>query len=284
MTANKVTRVRIVADSDYESPCDGENLGTMVCSHRRYTLGDEQCDGRPPVCDWIDWQLVSEAEAAEAIKRIAKSGADGAASIRRFWDSSAVGRKVDFLANNLAELMEWTTTAADVASELAALHNVILPLYLYDHSGITMSCGPFSCPWDSGQVGIIKCSLADAQANWMITDDADKAQGWDYTMPDWMDGETYIGDRPAVERPTITLRAATERNLRAEVKVYDQFLTGDVYGFIVEDYDAVTDEWKQTDSCWGFYGSDPTTNGMDDHLGPELTALAKSATIEYPNY
>jgi len=32
---------------------------------------------------------------------------------------------------------------------------VILPLYLYDHGGITMSTGAFSCPWDSGQVGWI---------------------------------------------------------------------------------------------------------------------------------
>jgi len=30
---------------------------------------------------------------------------------------------------------------------------VVLPLYLYDHSGITISTTPFSCPWDSGRVG-----------------------------------------------------------------------------------------------------------------------------------
>jgi hypothetical protein len=29
----------------------------------------------------------------------------------------------------------------------------VLPLYLYDHSGITISTGAFSCIWDSGQVG-----------------------------------------------------------------------------------------------------------------------------------
>ena len=29
---------------------------------------------------------------------------------------------------------------------------VILPLYLYDHSGITMNTTGFSCPWDSGKV------------------------------------------------------------------------------------------------------------------------------------
>ena len=30
---------------------------------------------------------------------------------------------------------------------------IVLPLYIYDHSGITISTGEFSCPWDSGQFG-----------------------------------------------------------------------------------------------------------------------------------
>lgn len=29
----------------------------------------------------------------------------------------------------------------------------ITPVYMYDHSGISLSNTPFSCPWDSGQVG-----------------------------------------------------------------------------------------------------------------------------------
>jgi len=32
---------------------------------------------------------------------------------------------------------------------------LIKPLYLYDHSGITISTSPFSCRWDSGQIGFI---------------------------------------------------------------------------------------------------------------------------------
>lgn len=32
---------------------------------------------------------------------------------------------------------------------------IVLPLYLYDHSGLTMGTEPFSCPWDSGRIGII---------------------------------------------------------------------------------------------------------------------------------
>jgi len=36
--------------------------------------------------------------------------------------------------------------------------HIILPLYLYDHSGITMNTTGFSCGWDSGQVGYIVMS------------------------------------------------------------------------------------------------------------------------------
>ena len=32
---------------------------------------------------------------------------------------------------------------------------IALPVYLYDHGGITISTSPFSCPWDSGFFGII---------------------------------------------------------------------------------------------------------------------------------
>ena len=36
---------------------------------------------------------------------------------------------------------------------------VILPVYMYDHSGLAFSTAPFSCPWDSGRVGFIFLSL-----------------------------------------------------------------------------------------------------------------------------
>lgn len=34
-------------------------------------------------------------------------------------------------------------------------HYIILPVYAYVHSGMTISTSPFSCPWDSGQAGFI---------------------------------------------------------------------------------------------------------------------------------
>lgn len=50
--------------------------------------------------------------------------------------------------------------------------------------------------------------------------------------------------------------AKAESVLRAEVEVYSQWATGDVYGFEVE---------ETGDSCWGFFGSDCRKNGLLDH-------------------
>lgn len=129
---------------------------------------------------------------------------------------------------------------------------VMLPLYLYDHSGITMSTGKFSCGWDSGWVGIIVCDEATVQSE-------------------------FGGDRDKA------LKA-----LEHEVAVYDQYLTGDIWGYVAEerevDDDADTDDndgWKETDSCWGFYGSDPRTNGMAEYLSDEYTYAILNPVVEY---
>lgn len=78
----------------------------------------------------------------------------------------------------------------------------MLPLYLYDHSGLTMRTTPFDCPWDSGIVGFI-----------------------------YMTRET-------IEKEGI---ADPECVLKAEVETYDQYLRGDVYCFSVEDNGHVVD-------------------------------------------
>lgn len=115
--------------------------------------------------------------------------------------------------------------------------NIIhLPLYLYDHSGITMNTTGFSCPWDSGCVGIIYITKK------RIEDDF----GW-----------------------KVITKARKEKilqYLKNEVEVYDQYLTGDVWGFQVVEYDEEDGYEQEVDSCWGFYGSDVTSNGIADYL------------------
>ena len=94
-----------------------DNLGTMVCWHRRYQLGDKH----------------SYSEPYFFLQHLAASAGRSVAGDESF-----------------KELRE------------AAINNyVIEPLYLYDHGGITISMAPFTCPWDSGQVGFIYAERKD---------------------------------------------------------------------------------------------------------------------------
>lgn len=104
-----------------------------------------------------------------------------------------------------------------------------LPVYLYDHSGITVRTTAFSCPWDSGQVGWVWITKGEAEERWGTVD------------------EEMI-----------------ERSLIGTVKLLDHYITGNCYGYVIEDV-----EGEQLDSCWGFFG-DP-----DENVVPEAKEAAK---------
>ena len=162
--------VSIYQDMSAESPREWDNLGTMVCFHTRYSLGDNHD------IDHNDY-------------------------------------------NSFSEIIKANTNEADM----------VLPLFLYDHSDITMGITPFHCRWDSGQVGYITISKEKII-------------------------KEYGND-------SIETRANITRYLRNEVETYSQYLEGECYGYILKD-----SEGEEIDSCFGFYGYDPTTNGIFDQL------------------
>jgi hypothetical protein len=94
--------------------------------------------------------------------------------------------------------------------------HVILPVYLYDHSGLSMNTTGFNCKWDSGQVGWIYVSHEKIR----------KEYGW---------------DRVSNQR-----KLKIMEYLRLEVETYNDYLTGNVFGYNIPGID---------ESCWGFYGN-----------------------------
>lgn len=135
---------------------DFDNFGTMVCWHRRYSLGDDQPSATPT-----------------EYENILPKG------------------------------------------------SVVLPLYLYDHSGITMKTTPFSCPWDSGQVGFI------------------------YVTPE------KIREEYSVKRITKKIIEKCKAVLVSEVATYDSYISGEVYLVVEKDENG-----EVVDSCGGYYGYD----------------------------
>jgi len=98
----------------------------------------------------------------------------------------------------------------------------VLPLYLYDHSGITISTKPFNCNWDSGQVGFIYCTENDIK---IIGCDREKVV--DY--------------------------------LKGEVETYDKYLTGEVYAYRIYEQEECSMghlHEEQIDYCGGYFSEE----------------------------
>ena len=134
-----------------------------------------------------------------------------------------------------SECSNWKEVAELIQKEKSPI--AILPLYLIDHSGISMSTGAFSCPWDSGQVGFIYVDEKGAEE-----------MGWtkEYikTLTDGKD-EKYAGKT----REEILIGF-----MQSDVKVYDDYITGSVYGYTVED--------GEDPSCGGYFGYDFEKSGL----------------------
>jgi len=108
---------------------------------------------------------------------------------------------------------------------------ISLPIYIYDHSVQTIKTTPFSCPWDSGKLGFIAVSKEKVR----------KQYGWKVI--------------------TKKRKEQIKQYLLGEVETYDTYIRGDVYGFTLFENDV------ETDSCWGFFGSDHKASGLFDNAG-----------------
>lgn len=97
---------------------------------------------------------------------------------------------------------------------------VSLYLYLYDHSGLTMRTYPFHCPWDSGKVGLVYVTKEEIRKEY------------------------------SCKLVTKKIREKAIALLKSEVEIYDQYLTGNVWG-----YRIFGPQGEERDSCWGFFGN-----------------------------
>lgn len=245
MTATVAPYTLFIVDDDMpDNPREEyDNLGKMVCFHSRHSLGDKHDYDEPrdflqrllfreyssgpgseygkPVYDYI-----KSSKAREARLEYNRSTHEWELMENNYWASgqdwyasssypaSLKGKEVPdwFLDDCLSALR--MSELLELAEGIDGM--VILPLYLYDHSGLTMNTTGFSCPWDSGQVG------------WIYADKETLEKEYGKVTPE-------------------TLETA-RRVLEGEVKEYDYYLTGQCYGFqLFKGEDEI-------DSCWGYLG------------------------------
>jgi hypothetical protein len=114
---------------------------------------------------------------------------------------------------------------------------IVKPVHCYLHSGLGISTSyeyPYNCRWDSGTIGFAIVTKEDIRKEYNVK----------------RIGQKHID--------------LADKVLEGEVKTLNQYVSGEVYGFVIEDSDGTVE-----DSCYGFYGSDIKTNGILGYLSVE---------------
>jgi hypothetical protein len=124
--------IKVSYDEDAESPRDWDNLGTMVCFHRRYNLGDDHKHSTPEDAqfDLFLKHATDEEKRAYVIKNCAGRISD-LRCLLNYNGSDLDGMIVDIQDNRVlcAELPDFPEAL------------ITLPLYLYDHGGVLLPLG-----------------------------------------------------------------------------------------------------------------------------------------------
>jgi hypothetical protein len=191
-------KLTIEQEDSPRSPREDDNFGTIAYKHRDYKLGEEVIND---ICDWLAEKL------GLADMEYKQNNATRLEYEKKFMDPNISG----FVA---------------------------LPVFLYDHSGITISTGSFNDRFDSGQLGYI-----------------------------------YVSKEKVIEEYGDFSQESQDKAIalmESEIKTFDQYVIGDVYSFKEEEIIKCEHcghiEFEQKDSCGGFYGTDWKTNGITDHV------------------
>lgn len=204
--------IEIFVDEFAESPREWDNISKMVCSHRRYSLGDE-----------------------ELITKHSSSWKEAFASHIANEFNLCVEDYYDLTEKEYDRVWRWINS------------NLIWDaLSLYDHSGITISLGVRN-GWDSGQVGFVYIHKDDAVEAW---------------------GNEYF---------TKAIRKIAQKCIEEEVRVYDNYLKGNVYGYrvskirnFIKVFEDGSEEFGEepvlVDSCSGYYGDHKESGLLEDAM------------------
>lgn len=288
---------KIMQDTDPMDPrADMDNISTLALFHKRRKLGDDTGFGSGE--DFWEDQIRSHI-GTDDILRLVRDGllahiqdVDGFGSDKALEDPMGVygaGKKLldavyDAIKDGSIRL------AVEIAEKTDALH--VEPVYGYEHSGLALSAGknpayPFTDRFDAGLAGWAVVKKNDALQLQVRTEEPDGAV-------------KYV---PADDS---NWRQAASQAIDAEIQMWNQYESGDVYGYelyslpgmigpeAIEDgvrFDrnknvsarvSEQESWTELgESCWGFFGDELYGSGIPESIGhglPEALASGQYQT------
>ena len=216
----------LVNDTNPQNPrAEQNNFGKMICFHRRYNIGDEHKFNDPDefLVDLLEEKL-GDTDAAE------DKFAELSSEVDDTLYKSQYGQYRKAIHENILKFLSSSY--------------VIEPIFMYDHSGITINTKGFACPWDSGQVG------------------------WIFASHDTIKNEFGQINDETIEKAKVLLKS--------EVKEYDYYLTDQCYGF------RLYKSNEEIASCWGFSGEiRDVQNEIKEYLPEGCKEIVESLAYRY---
>ena len=223
-------RVSVEQDgSSFNPRQDDGNIGHLNLWWNRYDLGDN--NGKGDIYTMLQ-ELVSKNVPKETIKKMALDGRFEvhyeAAEGGYYTALTATGCTYDVSEADLVNDVISDLGDFDALSLLSKMGRiVILPCYIYEHSGIAVTCCdsinddpgyPFNDRFDSGAAGFI-----------------------------YVTADEYIRTGNPWDKET------AKKALKEEVQIYNMYLNSQVYVVNTEVYDHTVGEWAFDDSVGGYY-------------------------------
>lgn len=223
---------------------DYDHTAQMALFHPRYVLGDPAWNGKNPDDFWKAILAGSKDQAALVTeKELELAAANDDRRLTCFeLDENDPAAPADQLLDHITD--GGYATGIELLGEKA----LIRPVYLYDHSGLTISVSsayPYNDRFDSSTIGWVMVTKDDAIGNLGATE------------KDWLEKANAC--------------------IEAEIEEYDHYLRGDVWWYQIKRFE--NGDWEDYEACSGFIGDTIEDSGMLDAI--EFNLAESLASGEY---
>lgn len=256
--------INIYYDETPESPRAWDTIATFVCKYRHHNLGDTHN------IEGIIQELFDKYVTPEAIikkfceKKKAKLVEDGGKKYYEYevkYDTyphsvCIPADDIDLCAEYMAEYFS-KREKLDMIE--AAGEIVWCPISIYDHSGISIWLGKTDghqdAHWDCSTIGFAYVEKCTAEKEGALRAGKNGLYNGHKSWQEW-----------------------AYDVMEGEMETYNLFVTGEVFGYMVEGGDGYCD-----DSCWGFYGTDEIPRMIEEAKSEIDWALKQQAKAHESN-
>lgn len=238
--------INVYYDETPEDPRTWDNVATFVCEHRRYNLGDEQdIEGRIDSLfnDYVPAKAIIDHFVKTRDAHLVPGEENDYCDQYYEYKETICGEEYtrhidadtsdsdDSVASDMADKL-------DLCEKISLLEDtgeiVILPISMYEHSGISLwlgsKWGHSDAQWDCSSIGFAYVEKATAEKEMpqrkLTYEQRNDWKKWAYAM------------------------------MEGEMETYNKYVSGEVYGYMIEDEEGEEASNFHLCGCWGYYDKD----------------------------